>query len=67
MILVSVKDQSISSVDQALRQLIKKGQREGIFKEFKKRRHYEKPSEKAARKKEESERRRRKAQRRKPG
>jgi small subunit ribosomal protein S21 len=49
-----------NNVDQALRALKKKMQREGIFKEMKRRRFYEKPSEKATREKAESERRRRK-------
>ena len=38
-----------NNVDQALRALKKKMQREGIFREMKMRRHYEKPSEKRAR------------------
>ena len=37
--------------DQALRALKKKMQREGLFREMKLRRHYEKPSEKRAREK----------------
>jgi small subunit ribosomal protein S21 len=49
-----------NNVDQALRALKKKMQREGMFKEMKRRRFYEKPSEKATREKAESERRRRK-------
>jgi small subunit ribosomal protein S21 len=49
-----------NNVDQALRALKKKMQREGVFKEMKRRRFYEKPSEKATREKAESERRRRK-------
>jgi small subunit ribosomal protein S21 len=39
-----------NNVDQALRALKKKMQREGIFRELKLRGHYEKPSEKKARK-----------------
>ena len=38
-----------NNVDQALRALKKKMQREGIFREMKMRGHYEKPSEKRAR------------------
>ena len=38
-----------NNVDQALRALKKKLQREGVFREMKLRRHYEKPSEKRAR------------------
>ncbi|MEK9905748.1 MAG: 30S ribosomal protein S21 [Rhodospirillales bacterium] len=44
--LVSVRD---NNVDQALRALKKKMQREGIFREMKLRRSFEKPSEKRAR------------------
>ena len=40
-----------NNVDQALRALKKKMQREGIFREMKLRNYYEKPSEKRARKK----------------
>jgi len=36
-------------IDQALRALKKKLQREGVYREMKLRRHYEKPSEKRAR------------------
>ena len=43
---ITVRD---NNVDQALRALKKKMQREGIFREMKQRRHYEKPSEKRAR------------------
>ena len=43
MVSVNVRD---NNVDQALRVLKKKMQREGIFREMKLRRHYEKPSEK---------------------
>jgi small subunit ribosomal protein S21 len=49
-----------NNVDQALRALKKKMQREGIFREMKMRRNYEKPSEKRAREKAESVRRHRK-------
>ncbi len=38
-----------NNIDQALRALKKKMQREGVFREMKRRRFYEKPSEKAAR------------------
>jgi small subunit ribosomal protein S21 len=54
---VSVRD---NNVDQALRVLKKKMQREGIFREMKLRNCYEKPSEKKAREKAESVRRARK-------
>ena len=54
---VQVRD---NNVDQALRALKKKMQREGLFREMKLRRHYEKPSEKAARMKSEAVRRARK-------
>ena len=49
-----------NNVDQALRVLKKKMQREGVFRELKKRRFFEKPSERAAREKGEAVRRRRK-------
>lgn len=49
-----------NNVDQALRALKKKMQREGIFREMKMRGHYEKPSEKRAREKAEAVRRTRK-------
>jgi small subunit ribosomal protein S21 len=49
-----------NNVDQALRALKKKMQREGIFREMKLRGHYEKPSEKRAREKAEAVRRARK-------
>ena len=51
---VSVRD---NNVDQALRALKKKLQREGVFREMKLRRHYEKPSERRAREKAEAVRR----------
>ena len=38
-----------NNVDQALKALKKKMQREGIFREMKLRRHFEKPSERRAR------------------
>ncbi|HUX78332.1 MAG TPA: 30S ribosomal protein S21 [Alphaproteobacteria bacterium] len=49
-----------NNVDQALRVLKKKMQREGIFREMKLRRHYEKPSERKARERAEAIRRARK-------
>ena len=49
-----------NNVDQALRALKKKMQREGIFREMKLRGHYEKPSERRAREKGEAVRRARK-------
>ena len=49
-----------NNVDQALRVLKKKMQREGVFREMKARRSYEKPSEKRAREKAEAVRRSRK-------
>ena len=49
-----------NNVDQALRALKKKMQREGIFREMKLRGHYEKPSERKAREKAEAVRRARK-------
>ncbi|SFJ24111.1 30S ribosomal protein S21 [Aerobium aerolatum] len=49
-----------NNVDQALRALKKKLQREGVFREMKARRAYEKPSEKRAREKGEAVRRARK-------
>ncbi|MEJ8475181.1 MAG: 30S ribosomal protein S21 [Parasphingorhabdus sp.] len=52
-----------NNVDQALRVLKKKLQREGVFREMKTRRAYEKPSEKRAREKGEAVRRARKAAR----
>ena len=59
---VNVKD---NNIEQALRSLKKKLQREGLFKEMKLRKHYEKPSLKKAREKEENIRRSRKAARQK--
>jgi small subunit ribosomal protein S21 len=52
-----------NNVDQALRALKKKLQREGVFREMKLRRNYEKPSERKAREKAESVRRQRKVER----
>jgi small subunit ribosomal protein S21 len=49
-----------NNVDQALRALKKKMQREGVFREMKLRRNYEKPSERRAREKAEAVRRHRK-------
>lgn len=60
MVSVNVRD---NNVDQALRVLKKKMQREGIFREMKLRRHYEKPSEKKAREEAEAIRRTRKMER----
>ena len=54
-----------NNVDQALRVLKKKMQREGVFREMKRRRFYEKPSTKAAREKGEAVRRARKQARKK--
>ena len=52
-----------NNVDQALRVLKKKMQREGVFREMKLRRNYEKPSEKRARESAEAVRRVRKLMR----
>jgi small subunit ribosomal protein S21 len=49
-----------NNVDQALRALKKKMQREGMFREMKRRRAYEKPSERRAREQSEAIRRHRK-------
>ncbi|MAQ79981.1 MAG: 30S ribosomal protein S21 [Pseudomonadota bacterium] len=57
---VSVRD---NNVDQALRALKKKMQREGIFREMKLRRNYEKPSERRVREEAEAIRRHRKLMR----
>jgi len=57
---VSVRD---NNVDQALRALKKKLQREGVFREMKLRKHYEKPSEKKKREASEAVRRWRKMER----
>lgn len=52
-----------NNVDQALKALKKKMQREGTFREMKRRNHFEKPSEKRAREQAEAVRRTRKLQR----
>lgn len=57
---VSVRD---NNVDQALRALKKKLQREGVFREMKLRRHFEKPSQRRKREKAEAVRRYRKVMR----
>lgn len=62
MVTVNVRD---NNVDQALRVLKKKLQREGVFREMKMRRDYEKPSIKKKREKAESVRRWRKMERKK--
>lgn len=62
MVSVNVRD---NNVDQALKALKKKMQREGIFREMKLRRDYEKPSEKKKREKAEAVRRWRKLERKK--
>jgi small subunit ribosomal protein S21 len=49
-----------NDVDQALRILKRKMQREGVFREMKRRRFYEKPSEQSAREKSDAIRRKRK-------
>ena len=54
-----------NNVDQALKALKKKMQREGIFREMKLRSHYEKPSERKVREKTEAIRRARKLARKK--
>ena len=59
-VLVTVRD---NNIDQALRVLKKKMQREGVFREMKNRRAYEKPSERRAREVAESTRRVRKLMR----
>ncbi len=56
-LVVNVKD---NNIEQALRSMKKKLQREGLFKEMKLRKHYEKPSLRKAREKEENIRRSRK-------
>ena len=58
---VNVKD---NNVEQAIRNLKKKMQREGLYKEMKLRKHYEKPCLKRAREKEENIRRARKTAKR---
>ena len=59
---VQVRD---NNVDQALRVLKKKLQREGVFREMKLKQHFEKPSVKRAREKAEAARRARKLARKK--
>ena len=59
---IQVRD---NNIDQALRILKKKLQREGVFREMKLRRHFEKPSEKKAREQSEAIRRLRKLARKK--
>ena len=60
MVQVIVRD---NNVDQSLKALKKKMQREGVFREMKLRRNFEKPSEKKAREKAEAVRRARKLER----
>ncbi|MDB3953517.1 MAG: 30S ribosomal protein S21 [Alphaproteobacteria bacterium] len=60
MVQVVVRD---NNVDQALKALKKKMQREGLFREMKLRRSYEKPSERRARERAEAVRRHRKLMR----
>ena len=57
MVEVTVRD---GNIDQALRALKKKMQREGIYREMKMRKHHEKPSERRVRESAESARRARK-------
>ncbi|HIJ62768.1 MAG TPA: 30S ribosomal protein S21 [Rhodospirillaceae bacterium] len=52
-----------NNIEQALKALKKKMQREGVFREMKLRRHYEKPSERRARERAEAVRRARKLER----
>ena len=54
-----------NNIDQALRVLKRKLQREGLFREMKRRRFYEKPSERLAREQNEAQRRARKLARKK--
>ncbi len=49
-----------NNIDQALRALKRKMQREGVFREMRQRRFYEKPSDRATREKSEAIRRKRK-------
>lgn len=60
MVSVNVRD---GNVEQALRVLKKKMQREGLFREMKMRKHYEKPSERRVREENEASRRWKKNQR----
>jgi small subunit ribosomal protein S21 len=57
---VHVRD---NNVEQALRALKKKLQREGVYREMKMRKHFEKPSERRVREQQEASRRFRKLQR----
>jgi small subunit ribosomal protein S21 len=61
-LLVQVRD---NNVDQALKALKRKMQREGVFREMKQRKYYEKPSEKRVREQAEAVRRARKLARKK--
>ncbi len=56
MVQINVKD---GNIEQAMRMLKKKLQREGVFREMRQRRFYEKPSEKRVREQQESVRRNR--------
>ena len=58
--MIAVRD---NNIDQALKVLKKRMQREGLFREMKRHGHYEKPSEKRTRERAEAIRRFRKAQR----
>ncbi len=60
MIEVQVRD---NNIEQALRALKKKMQREGVYREMKMRKHYEKPSERRVREQAEAMRRFRKLKR----
>lgn len=60
MVQINVRD---NNVDQALKILKRKLQKEGLFKEIKQRRYYEKPSEKKVRKAQEAVRRAKKQRR----
>jgi small subunit ribosomal protein S21 len=60
MIEVHVRD---NNIEQALRALKKKLQREGVYREMKMRKHFEKPSERRVREQQEAARRFRKLQR----
>jgi small subunit ribosomal protein S21 len=62
LVTVSVRD---NNIEQALRVLKKKMQREGIFREMKERRDFEKPTTKRKREKQENIRRSRKTARKK--
>ena len=61
MVQVSVRD---NNIEQAIRALKKRLQREGVFREMKQRRFFEKPSERKKREKQEAIRRVRKLSRR---